>query len=98
METTPTVRCTQQVSITSTQTQQPCGRQPWLRGGSDESKELAHEGNHPTDPGENIADPQSVEVICVTQLIHRYIAPLPRKVPTPGQESYSILLIQARMM
>lgn len=48
----------------------------WLRCDSDESKELACDGNHPTVPGENMADVQTAEVISVTQLIHRYIVSL----------------------
>lgn len=51
----------------------------WLRCGSDESKELAPEDNHPPDPGESTAGPRSTEAIRVAQLIRSYIVPLPHQ-------------------
>lgn len=44
-----------------------------------EYTELAWEGNHPTDPSKNTADPWPAEAVSVTQLIRRYPAHLPHK-------------------
>lgn len=96
-----------------TWTQPSCGRWAWHRCGSDdhppyqashrevvmvESTELAWEGNHPTDPSKNPADPRSAEAVGVTQLIHRYLVHLPHKSLIQAKSPIIWLMIQERMV
>lgn len=85
----PSHRPASSYSHVPTWTHPLCGRWAWHKCGSDdhppyqashhevvmvESTELAWEGNHPTDPSENTADPWSAGAVSVTQLIRRYLS------------------------